>query len=267
MARSAFSATLGASGWNFRAQRPRTVPISTPKAPALVPTSQVKPNNATALTPGAAAQERNLLGIKDAGFQRLVTDRTTAAGDVRQALKGYGGWTVKDDGAVEFDANSKLGEKDRASVWEARAQSNARGMLDSSAGNQAVGAALSRMSLEAQQIVTQYAGRLETLNNNFQQSDQDLATKLMDLYGNEGAWMLDNPPPILTTNPYTGREYEHGGVPADQARPDQPGSFLNQKGPWASKPNLDPKVWKVIKGADGKWYARRKGQGTIIHGS
>lgn len=184
-------------------------------------------------------------------------------------LTGLGNYRIGDNPntpEVETDAiyraDSRIGERETAAVKEADNAANARGMMFSSFRDKNVGAALGRLSREANQVITQYADAMGKLNDDQQNEETGLYGQLETLYGQEVDYLKENPPPPPNTpEPSGGGDSDAGGGAAQK-----PLSKLQQKakdqgwlGPWTSKdpPKLDRTKFSVFK-RDGAWFAQRK---------
>jgi hypothetical protein len=145
----------------------------------------------------ASQQYGTLAGQQNADF-------SAARSGAQQALAGYGGWKFleddpntpqREDLLPQFDPNAGPGQREKGAIRGAANQSNATGMLYSSFANQNIAAATQRISLEAQAIVSQYAGVINQIARDYSNRGADLATQWAGLYGQDSAWAVDHPPP------------------------------------------------------------------------
>lgn len=122
----------------------------------------------------------------------------------RQALAGYGGytWGVDDPNTPEneglnldYDASKGLGQKEKGAYRGARDNANSGGMLESSFANQNIASAVQRMTLEGQQMATQYAAALNQTYTDYAKRASDLTREWAGYFGADSAWLVDNPPP------------------------------------------------------------------------
>lgn len=130
---------------------------------------------------------------------------TGAQGQAEAALAGYGGWSWQEDDPNTperedllmnpFDPNARLGQKEKGAVREVKNAANAQGMLNSSFANQNIGAALQRMSIEAQGIANSYASAINGIYTNWSNEASDISGDLVGLYGADAQWLAENPPP------------------------------------------------------------------------
>lgn len=197
---SAFSASL------------RALPAYTP-GPAMkpvTPPAMVMPQMPTlpkiddARAPNAVGRDwlNQRLANLPGKYNPMLTDVRTGA---QHALAGLGGWTWQDDNpdtperedlAVPTkDPNAALGARETAAVWDQRAAANARGLLDSSFANKAVGSALLKLNEEAKAVVNQYAAGIKQVISAQQGETTDIITDLTRLYGEDSRWLAENPPP------------------------------------------------------------------------
>lgn len=156
-----------------------------------------------ARTPGYVGRQviQQRLGQIPAVHQANLTNIRAGA---QQALAGYGGYKFRDDNPatperedliLDFDAGMGLGEREKLAVRDVRNQSNAQGMLYSSFANQNIGAAVQRLSLEAQQIASTYAEAINTEIGRASGETANLVGEWAGLYGSDSAFLIDNPPP------------------------------------------------------------------------
>lgn len=150
---------------------------------------------------------------------------TAAQGQASAALAGFGGWSFqKDDPAtperedllLNFDPNARLGQREKGAVREVKNAANAQGMLNSSFANQNIGAALQRMSVEAQQIANQYASDINGIYSAWSGEAFDISRELTSLYGDDALWFSQNPPTPpqpITPDTQPRRQVWQGSVP------------------------------------------------------
>jgi hypothetical protein len=124
--------------------------------------------------------------------------------NAKAGLAGHGGWKFRTDDPstpadeslmVDFDPNAGLGEKDKQAVRGEDEQANARGLLESSFRNKAVGAALQRNSEQAKAVLNQYAANIATTLGQQSSEVTNLGGQLVGLFGQDAAYFAENPPP------------------------------------------------------------------------
>jgi hypothetical protein len=183
-------------------QRPASVAAYTPTYPTIPTLPAVPALDRDAQTPGYVG--RQLIGqqLGALGTQQNSAF-TTAAGNTGQALKGYGGYQFqKDDPStaqredllIDFDPSRGMGEREKAAYRQSRDAANASGMLESGFANQNIASAVQRVSLEAQQIVNQYAATINNIATDYANQGANLAVQYAGLYGQDAAWLVANPP-------------------------------------------------------------------------
>jgi hypothetical protein len=200
-------------------QRPASVAAYTPTYPTIPTLPAVPTLDRDAQTPGYVG--RQLIGqqLGQLGNQQNAA-MTTAASNVGQSLKGYGGYSIqKDDPStpqredllIDFDPSRGMGEREKAAYRQERDQANAAGMLESGFANQNIASAVQRVSLEAQAIVNQYAATINSIATDYANQGANLAVQYAGLYGQDAAWLVANPPPAPpvnpNSNPYNGSPY------------------------------------------------------------
>lgn len=156
-----------------------------------------------ASTPGYVARQQlgnqlgQLPGQQNAAF-------TGIQASAKQALAGYGGYQFqKDDPAtpqredllLNYDASKGMGEREKGAYRGAANQANAAGMYESSFASQNIGAAIQRVSLEAQQIANQYAQAINQTAETYANRAADISSQWAGLYGSDSAWLVQNAPP------------------------------------------------------------------------
>lgn len=208
-----------------------------------------------------------------AKYQKLIEARGAST---KLGLTGLGNYVTGDNPntpEIETDAiyraDSRMGERETAAVKNADSAANARGMLFSSFRDKNVGDALGRLSREANQVLTQYATDLKTLEGEKQGEQKGMYEALETLYGDEVDYLKENPPPAPKTDEPAGGgsgDSGSGGGGSGGEAAQKPLSKLQQKakdqgwiGPWTSKdpPKLDKTKFSVFK-RDGVWFAVRK---------
>jgi hypothetical protein len=153
---------------------------------------------ASRMRPGTQVAEKELLRRGGSLGQKYAPQKTAQIGGTRGRLKRYGGYQVNDDGSVNEQraANGQAGQAYREAYQEGTSAANSRGMLESSFAAKTVGAAWGRLSQEAQDIVTQHAVTFNQILMAEGAEFDEINVGLMQLYGDEAQWMLDNPPPL-----------------------------------------------------------------------
>jgi hypothetical protein len=199
MARSAQSASLSA----VPGYRPGVVSsVFTPQAPAMPQLPQV-PAIDDARAPNAVARAvlASQLGPLAAQNQARLTGLQAQA---KLGLAGYGGWkfgvddpstTTREDLNLSFDQNAGPGEREKQAVRDTRAQFAKQGALYSSQANQNIASALQRLSLEAQQVALQYSNSINQEYTGYANQVAGLTNQWASLYGQDAAWLMQNPPP------------------------------------------------------------------------
>ncbi len=195
--------------------------------------------------------------------------RKARKANAQLGVTGLGNYKIGDNPDTEevetdalFRADKQIGDRETEAVREADNSANARGMMFSSFRDKSVGAALGRLSREAQQVITQYADDMGKLNSDQATDETGLYDQMNILYGGEADYLRDNPKP----EPETKDPAEGGGGGGEEAAP---GKTLtaNQKyakeqgwlGPWTGSqaPKLDRTKFSVFK-RNGVWFAQRK---------
>lgn len=264
--------------------RPASIAAYTPNYPTIPTLPAVPTLDRDASTPGYVG--RQLIGqqLGQLGNQQNAAF-TTANANVRQALHGYGGYKFqaddpntpqREDLLVDFNPNAGPGEREKGAIRGARDQSNAAGMLESSFAQQNIASAVQRVSLEAQQIVNQYAATINSIATDFANQGANLATQWASLYGQDAAWLVANPPPAPpvdpNTNPYNGSPYSPGVI-EQAAQPYWDWAAHNpvQPAPPGAGPvNVDsPYAWgrsgnTGTGGGQARWKVKPKGFPTVL---
>lgn len=162
-----------------------------------------------------------------------------------------------------FRADKQIGDRETQAVKEADNSANARGMMFSSFRDKSVGAALGRLSREAQQVLTQYAGDMRKLNNDERDEEGGFYDQMNTLYGAEADYLKENP--VIkdddTASGDGGGGEGAGGTEAKTLTANQ--QYAKDQGwlgPWGGKnaPKLDRTKFSVFK-RNGVWFAQRKG--------
>jgi len=150
-------------------------------------------------------------------YEKLRDARKASA---KLGLTGLGNYKTGDDPntpLVETDAifreDKRIGERETAAIKEADYAANARGMMFSSFRDRNVGAALGRLSREAAQVITQYAGDMGKLNDDQALEEGGLYDQLETLYGSEVDYLKENPerPPSVEPSPTAPDDAAAGG--------------------------------------------------------
>lgn len=171
-------------------------PVQLPQANAVVP------NVPGTRMPGNIAREDYLAKRLDPNSPTWVglgarSANTAASSDLQQSLKGYGNFDFAPQDAFGVrqvtEAGGNPGELYRRAELEARAQANAAGMLGSSFSDAAVGTAWNRLSQERRALLNQYAKAVSTNLNSAQSAATEVTNQLMDLYGADIQYALENP--------------------------------------------------------------------------
>ena len=198
--------------------------------------------------------------------------KTRSQSSTKLGLTGLGNYAFGDDPStpqIETDAvyraDNRIGDRETSAVKGADASANARGMQFSSFRDKNVGDALGRLSREAQQVMTQYAGDMGKLVTDQNAEETNLYDQMRTLYGDESSWVAENPPAP------TQAELDAANPPAatEPADPNA-GKTDNQKyaaqqgwlGPWNDKPALDKTKYSVFQrqlpNGEKRWFAVRK---------
>ena len=151
---------------------------------------------------------------------QLNANLTGIRAGAKQALAGYGGWKFREDNPntperedliLDFDAGMGLGEREKLAVRGSRNASNASGTLYSSFAEQNVGQAVQRLSLEAQQVATQYAQAIQQAQTDHASNVREITGRWTSLYGQDAAYLIENPPP--PPDPLAGLQRAADGAP------------------------------------------------------
>ena len=176
-----------------------------------------------------------------------------ARNDLRDNLRGYGGFSFRQDDPNTKDvdeslmvdyAPDRLGRNERQAILAARAQANARGMLSSGFGDQLVGAALQRVGEQARQIVNQYSQQIGQISDYYFDPNTGLQEKYLgeinSLYGADIAWQTDQeslrPPPPPAPAPAPAAPAPAAPAPSPLPEAPRPGERSIWRG--ANRPNM-----------------------------
>lgn len=301
MASAPFTASLQSRPGNVQRAAPKPITPPAMTAPAMPALPQID----DARAPNALG--RQLLTQQLGNLPGLYNPQFSAVrGQAQEALAGYGGWRFADDdpstaaredlAVPTRDPSKGLGAREQQAVHGQRAQYSARGMLDSSFANRAVGAAIGQLNEEAKGIVRQYAAGISGIIDNQRERTTDIITDMVRLYGEDARWLAENPPP-KQPSPFEGLPEIPGvTVPAPEpTRPNvpqgatvAPGSDsahqnvpelgpLNRNVPgmgspqWDRDPGLSPRAvearWgrgaRIIRAGNGKYVVRAPGGGRL----
>lgn len=182
--------------------------------------------------------------------QRAATAYGQARNNARDMLRGYGGVSFRNDDPSTPDVDEslmadyqpdKVGTRERQAVLAARAQANARGMMNSGFGDQMIGSALQRVSEDARQIVNQYATQINQISREyFHPVHGEVAQTLGQietLYGADARWALEQEglKPASTETPTT--------YPMPAVIPGSPGGTVDPNWKPPEYPNQAPGTW------------------------
>lgn len=202
--------------------RPASMAAYTPNYPSIPTLPAVPTLDRDAQTPGYVGRQLISQQLGQLGNQENAAF-TTARANLAQSIKGYGGYQLhqddpttpqREDLLVDFNPNAGPGEREKGAIRGARDQANAAGMLESSFANQNIASAVQRTSLEAQQIINQYAAQINQIATDYANQAANLSTQYASLYGQDAAWLVANPPPTppLPTNDYNGSPYTNAQI-------------------------------------------------------
>ena len=188
-----------------------TLPTANPNWTTVTGYSPIGPNNQAA-APNQGNIASLLTGLYGSGTpgqpgyvpglnERVATQLGQARNNARDALRGFGGVSFRNDDPSTPNVDEslmmdyrpdQLGRNERQAVLQARAQANARGMLSSGVADQMVGSALQRVGEQARAIVNQYSNQInEIANRNFDPltglAVQTLG-QIQSLYGADTQW-------------------------------------------------------------------------------
>ena len=223
------------------------------------------------------------LGILERGINAIPakydTLKVKSSSNAKLGLTGLGSYVMGDDPSTPqietaYRKDNRIGDKETAAVKQADNAANARGLQFSSFRDKSVGDALGRMTREAQQVISQYAGDIGKLTGDQLAEETNLYGQMSALYGSEADWIQANPlPPTQAESdaaaaaaaPAQAPAQEPAPAPAPAPAPTAGEAFAanrDWKGPWDNRPSLDKKVWSVFQRADQngkmKWYAVKK---------
>lgn len=227
MARSPWSSALGSTPGYV--PRPATKTVVNPAFTA-IPTLPSVPAIDDARAPNAATRTwlLNQLGPLAQQNDAALTNIRSGA---QLQLAGYGGWRFnsddpttaeREDLQLAFDPSSGPGEREKKAFRGERDQANARGLLYSSFANQNIASAMQRLSLEAQQIANQYAASLNQQHGNYATQVSNVIGQWTTLYGQDAAWLADNPPAPPPDPPPPPELPPSPGVPGAPGQPVMP---------------------------------------------
>jgi len=222
------------------------------------------------------------LGVLQRGIEGLPakydTLKVKSASNAKLGLTGLGNYVMGDDPSTPqietaYRKDNRIGEKETAAVKQADNAANARGLQFSSFRDKSVGDALGRMTREAQQVISQYAGDIGKLTGDQSAEETNLYGQMSTLYGSEATWLDENPPPPTQAELDAAAAAAAPAAPAEApaeapaAEAPTPGSgkeFAVQngwQGPWDARPNLGPK-WSVFQRSNNsgkmQWFAMEK---------
>lgn len=224
------------------------------------------------------------LGILERGINAIPakydTLKVKSSSNAKLGLTGLGSYVMGDDPSTPqietaYRKDNRIGDKETAAVKQADNAANARGLQFSSFRDKSVGDALGRMTREAQQVISQYAGDIGKLTGDQYAEETNLYGQMSTLYGSEADWIQQNPiPPTPAESDAAAAAAAPAQAPAEApaaapaAPAPAPGSgkeFAVQngwKGPWDAKPNLNKKVWSVFQRSNNsgkmQWFAVEK---------
>lgn len=226
------------------------------------------------MRPGTSTQ----LGILERGINAIPAKYNTlkekSSSNAKLGLTGLGNYEMGDDPSTPqietaYRKDNRIGDKETAAVKEADNAANARGLQFSSFRDKSVGNALGRMTREAQQVISQYAGDIGKLTGDQYAEETNLYGQMSTLYGSEADWIQQNPlPPTQAESdaaaaaaapaPAQAAKQAPAQAPAPTAG-EQFAADREWKGPWDNKPRLDKTKWSVFQRANQngkmKWYA------------
>jgi hypothetical protein len=122
----------------------------------------------------------------------------------KMGLAGYGGYSFakdnpntpqREDLTVAFNPNAGPGQREKQAFQGVRNSANAQGTLYSSFTNQNIASAAQRLSLEAQQIVNQYASSINQQQTAYANQVAGVIGQWVGLYGQDAQYLAENPPP------------------------------------------------------------------------
>jgi len=223
------------------------------------------------------------LGVLQRGIEGLPakydTLKVKSSSNAKLGLTGLGSYVMGDDPSTPqietaYRKDNRIGEKETAAVKQADNAANARGLQFSSFRDKSVGDALGRMTREAQQVISQYAGDIGKLTGEQGAEETNLYGQMSTLYGTEADWLQQNPPPpTKAESDAAAAAAAPAQAPAQEDEPaapeaPTPGSgkeFAVQngwKGPWDARPNFDKTKWSVFQRSNNsgkmQWFAVEK---------
>jgi hypothetical protein len=144
------------------------------------------------------------LGVLQRGIEALPakydTLKVKSSSNAKLGLTGLGSYVMGDDPSTPqietaYRKDNRIGDKETAAVKQADNAANARGLQFSSFRDKSVGDALGRMTREAQQVISQYAGDIGKLTGDQSDEETNLYGQMSTLYGEESDWIQQNPLP------------------------------------------------------------------------
>ena len=223
------------------------------------------------------------LGILERGINAIPakydTLKVKSSSNAKLGLTGLGSYVMGDDPSTPqietaYRKDNRIGDKETAAVKQADNAANARGLQFSSFRDKSVGDALGRMTREAQQVISQYAGDIGKLTGDQSAEETNLYGQMSTLYGSEADWIQQNPlPPTQAESDAAAAAAAPAPAPAPAAaeapaaEAPTPGSgkeFAVQNGwlgPWDARPSLGSN-FSVFKRSNNsgkmQWFAVRK---------
>ncbi len=207
---------------SYRPRTPTQTPVQMPNQTAFTPPANPGWGNVTGWSPTGPVAAPNqgqiqtlLSGLYGSGTpgqpgyvpglnERVATQLGQARNNARDALRGFGGVSFRQDDPSTANVDEslmmeyqpdQLGRNERQAVLQARAQANARGMLSSGFADQMIGSALQRVGEQARAIVNQYSNQInEIANRNFDPITGLAAQtigQIQSLYGSDTQWQLN----------------------------------------------------------------------------
>ena len=198
-------------------------------------------------------------------FENMKTQMGQARDTAKAASAGFGGikWVPDDPSTPNVDESltpvydpNGIGKNERGAVQGGQQQSNARGMMYSSFGDQMVGAALQRVGEQARGVINQYAGQLNTIANQAQTTAANYLGTLGSLYGSDAQ--------EYATGVYNQNMLDAataGNTPDAPVAPEQVNMKVYEKGQTPGPKTLDamfgPGNWKRTVSGTGKIVIKR----------
>ena len=204
------------------APRASSTAAFTPNVPTMGGLPTVTPLANDANTPGYLQRQMlsQQLGQLPAQQNAALTGLQAQA---KQALAGYGGYQFQSDDPntpqredllLNYNAAKGMGEREKVAYRQQRDMANAQGVGESGIANQNIASAIQRVSLEAQQIVNQYATAINQTATQYANQAAGIASEWAGLYGSDSAWLVQNAPPAppLPPNDYNGSSYSNATI-------------------------------------------------------